>query len=414
MRKSIISGLNDPAKLESLYRKDKAEFKHIFGSIYAEYRDLPIVQFWHERLNFESSEISWGSGIEWRFIILASVIAGLLAKLPDIFSIDEEFFYMRNAGFLVFPFLSAFFIWQNKLSRKRILLLLIITFISLLYINLLPIDQASDTLILACLHLPLLLWGIFGVSFAGLEIDNDTKRLNFLSFMGELLVMCAMIVLAGIILTGITIGLFELIGLEIVEFYFRYIVVFSAPAVPILACFLVYTNPNLVNKISPVIAKIFSPAVLIMLSIYLAAIIYLGKDPYTDRDFLIVFNVLLIGVMALIFFSIAEGWKENRLGSNKYILLPLSIVTIIINLIALSAIIFRISEWGFTPNRLVVLGANILVLIHLIIVSLKIVKCTTRKASTAEAGKAIVKYLPVYFIWITLVIFLFPLIFGFK
>lgn len=414
MRDSIISGLNDPAKLEGLYRKNKAEFRQKFSSIYSEYRELPIVQFWHERLNFESHEISWGSKKEWSFVIVASIIAGFLAKLPDIVFIDEEFFYPRNIGFLVFPFLSAFFIWKNNLSNKRILFLSGITAFSLIYINLLPDNPNSDTLLLACIHLPLLLWGVFGLCFSGNDIYDNTKRLNFLSFMGELLVMSAMIVLAGIILTGITIGLFELIGLDIAEFYFRYIVVFVLPAIPILACFLVFTNPNLVNKVSPVIAKIFSPAVLIMLSIYLAAIMYVGKDPYTDRDFLIIFNILLIGVMALIFFSITEGWKENRLGTNKYVLLPLSIVTTIVNLIALSAIIFRISEWGFTPNRLAVLGANILMLIHLVMVGFKILKCTFKKDPISEAGKAIVSYLPVYFVWIVLVIFLFPLIFNFK
>ena len=414
MRDLIISALDRPSELERLYRKNKAEFRQNFSSVYHEFQEQPIVQFWHERLNYESPDISWGTGKDLKLVLILSIIAGIMAKLPDIFSIDEEFFYTRNIGFLVFPFLTLFFAWRNKLSVTNIVIASSITAFSLLYINLLPADPESDTLLLACIHLPLLLWMVLGISFTGNQINNHQKRLEFLSFNGELLVMCAMLVLAGIILTAITIGLFELIGLQIADFYFRYVVIFALPAVPVLATYLVRTNPNLVNKVSPVIARVFSPVVLIMLIIYLGAIIYSGKDPYTDRDFLLLFNILLFGVMALIFFSIAEGWKEDRFGSNRYILLPLSVVTIILNGIALSAIIFRISEWGFTPNRLAVLGGNVLILVHLLIVTFQLYRCSRHKINIAEAGSSIVRYLPVYFIWALVMIFLLPLIFSFE
>jgi len=414
MRDAIISRLDNPSELEKLYRKNKVGFKENFSQVYTDYKNKPLVEFWHERLNYESADISWGSNRELKFLFVAAIIAGFLAKLPDILSIEEDFFYPRNIGFLVFPFLTFFFAWRNKLPKTKALIIAAITAISLVYINLLPNEPDSDTLILACIHLPLLLWAVLGIAFTSSGIKNYTKRLDFLSFNGELLVMSAILVLAGIILTGITIGLFELIGLQIADLYFSYIVIFILPSVPLLACFLVQTNPGLVNKVSPVIAKIFSPAVLIMLVIYLCAIIYSGKDPYTNRDFLTLFNILLLGVMALIFFSVTEGWKEDRLGSNKYILLPLSLVTIIVNIIALSAIIFRISEWGFTPNRLAVLGVNILMLIHLLMVSFRLYRAARKKENIAQVAIIIVSYLPIYFFWTIFVVFLFPMIFNFQ
>lgn len=414
MRDLIISGLNDPAKLESLYRKNKIEFREIFSSVYSEYRELPIVQFWHERLNYESEAISWGTRNEFIFIVTASLIAGILAKFPAIFGISEEFFYPRNIGFLVFPFLTAYFGWKNKLSFKKTIFIIGFTLAALLYINFLPNDMKSDTLILACLHLPLLLWVIFGVSFTGNELRIFKKRLEFLRFNGDLVVMSALLVIAGIIMTGITIGLFNIIGYDITQFYFEYVVIFALPAIPLLAAFLNQTNPQLVNKVSPVIARIFSPLVLIMVAIYLGAIIYSGKDPYNDREFLLIFNLLLIGVMALIFFSVAESSTNDKVRSGVWVLLPLSILTIIVNTIALSAIIFRISEWGFTPNRVAVLGANILILIHLLIVAFRLFKAISRKDAVTEVGRSIVQYIPVYFIWTILVVFLFPVIFNFE
>jgi hypothetical protein len=48
-------------------------------------------------------------------------------------------------------------------------------------------------------------------------------------------------------------------------------VVVGLAAVPLVATFLTQTNPQLVSKVSPVIARIFSPIVLVMLVIYLFA-----------------------------------------------------------------------------------------------------------------------------------------------
>jgi hypothetical protein len=181
-----------------------------------------------------------------------------------------------------------------------------------------------------------------------------------------------------------------------------------------VATHLTQTNPQLVNKVSPVIAKIFSPLVLVMLVVYLGAIIFSGKDPYNDREFLLLFNLLLIGVMALIFFSVAESSANKNATSGTWVLLLLAVVTVVVNGIALSAITFRISEGGITPNRLAVLGGNVLILIHLLIVTVMLYKTVTRKAAITEVGRSIVLYLPVYFIWTVVVVFLFPVLFGFK
>lgn len=151
-----------------------------------------------------------------------------------------------------------------------------------------------------------------------------------------------------------------------------------------------------------------------MLVIYLGAIIFSGKDPYNDREFLLLFNLLLIGVMALIFFSIAESSTKEKSVSGIWILLLLSIVTVIVNSIALSAISFRIAEWGITPNRVAVLGGNILMLVHLLIVIVMLFKTVNRKAPITEIGRSIALYLPVYFLWTVVVVFIFPLVFSFK
>jgi len=411
MQNEILLHLNDPRQLEKMYRTNKVGFKKAFIGMYPAYSGHPLLDFWNERLHYEAEDINWGSRRDLTFIIIASLIAGLMAKLPSLLPVTEEYFYSRNIGFILFPVLSGYFAWKNRLSLNKISFIITAQAIGLIYINLLP-NTESDTLTLSCLHIVVYLWAIMGFAYVGDKKNSIEKRLGFLKYNGDLVVMTSVILLAAGLMTGVTIGLFSLIGFNIEKFYFEYIVIFGLPAAPIFATYLTQTNPNLVGKISPVIAKIFSPLVLVMLIVYLIAIVYTGKDPYTDREFLIIFNALLVGVMAIIFFSLVE--KSKASSTQIWVILLLSVVTIVVNSIALSAILFRISEWGITPNRAAVLGSNILILINLLIVTIQIIKVVSHKGDIFDMGKWLAFYLPAYFVWAIIVTFIFPLIFGFQ
>jgi hypothetical protein len=414
MKEEIINNLDNPRQLEKLYRDNKTTFKKDFNLIFKDIQDNPTAQIWNERLNFEDEGISWGTNNELTFVIVASFIAGLIAKIPEFTTFKADFFYPRNIAFIVFPLLTAYFAWRQSIQTKKLLTVSLAILIAVIYINLLPNNSKSDTLILSCIHLPLFLWAVLGYTFVADNLKNYHKRLDFLRYNGDLVVMTTIILIAGAILTGITIGLFSLIKIEISKFYFEYIVVWGLAASPIVGTYLVQTNPQLVNRVSPIIAKVFTPLVLTTLVIYLIAVIGTGKDPYNDRDFLLIFNMLLIGVMAIILFSIAETSKHSDSKTGTLLLLALSVVTIVVNGIALSAILFRISEWGITPNRLAVLGGNILILTNLIFVTYRLFKTTRDRNEIENVEKSIATFLPFYSLWTIIVTFIFPLIFNFK
>ena len=80
-----------------------------------------------------------------------------------------------------------------------------------------------------------------------------------------------------------------------------------------------------------VLLSVVDDLVLVMLVIYLGAMFYSGRDPYQDREFLMVFNALLIGVMAIIFFS-QIGQSGNCFSCSLFILRDLirhSILTLL-------------------------------------------------------------------------------------
>ncbi len=413
MTEQILTSLNEPGQLELLYRTNKVQFKQAFTRLYPGIKGNPLAECWYERLSYDNNEIKWGAGREMAFVIIASIVAGIIAKLPMFLNIDPEFFYTRNVGFILFPALCAYFAWMNRLTIGKIAFIVSTTLAGLIFINAFP-KVSSDTLLLSSLHLILVLWSLLGLAFTGKNRNNVSRRLKYLKFNGDLVVITTLIVIAGGIMSGVTIGLFTLIGLNIEKFYFEYVVVFGLPAAPIFGTWLTQNNPQLVGKVSPVIARIFSPLVLVMLLIYLGAIVYSGKDPYNDREFLLMFNALLIGVMAIIFFSVAGTSKLERSSLQTWVLSMLSIVTIVVNGIALSAIVFRISEWGITPNRAAVLGGNLVILIHLLQVTVQLIRMLISNNGLASVDRSIARYLPVYCIWAMIVTFLFPFLFGFK
>lgn len=410
MREEILLNIDNPGQLEKLYRTNKPSFKTAFNDLYGQLREKPLAEGWYERLNYNADDMLWGTPGERAFVVGASLFAAFLAKLPEMLSIDPEYFFTRNIGFIVFPILIAYFGWKNKISLATAAWLFASALFSIIFINALPREaQPSDTLNLTCIHLPLLLWSGLGFVFG-----KKGGWLGFLRYNGDLIVMGALLLIAGGLTTALTINLFKLIGWEIEEFYFNYIVICGLAAVPIVATFLTQTQPTLVSRVSPVIAKLFSPVALVMLVVYLGATVFSGKDPYNDREFLLIFNALLIGVMALIFFSVAEAAPNSKNKTQILILFLLSAVTLLVNGVALSAVLFRISEWGITPNRAAVLGANVLMLIHLVFVWVKLFGALTKRNELSLVGKSMALFLPIYGIWAAVVAFVFPLVFGFK
>lgn len=407
MENQIIQHIADPAILEQLYRSNPATFARAFQAVYPQISSELSAQIWQQRLAVSTT--SWGSKGDWTLLAIIAAIVAFLMQLPDLFSISHDLYFPRNMSFIVMPGIGAYFAYKQGLSLRDLVWPLSILVVSIVYINLLP--EGSTTLLLTCLHVPILIWLAVGYIFAG---NDSAKRMEFLRYHGDLVLMTEVIGLAGGLFTGLTLNLFKLIDIDIEDYYFRYLVLSILPSVPLLATFLVRQNASLVSKISPVIARIFTPIVTITLVLFLGAVIFTGKDPYNDREFLLIFNGILIGVMALILFSLGEATKVNASRVHQYFLFALALVAIIDNGIAVSAIGYRLVEFGVTPNRLVVLGSNALIMVHLMLATKNVWGFLKGQTTIDEVEIGITSYLPIYAIWAAIVSFLFPLLFQFS
>lgn len=419
MEKNIKDNIYNPEKLEQFYQTDKKDFEKAFNGIYQEIRDSKLAEFWKIRLEFDNQKVSplnFQHPDIW-FLIVSCIVAAFLIKIPWIFGIDvnDYLFYEKNAGLIVFLGLSTYsFFTKKNLELNKVFITSIVFIVSAIYINLLPNNRDSNSIILAYIHLPLMIWCLYGIIFTDFNFSDKIKRIDYIKYNGDLAILGAIILITGGMLTGITIGLFSAIDIKIEKFYFDYIVISGLVCVPILATFIIKNYSIVTNKIAPIIANIFSPLVLITLLIYLISIAITGKDPYNDREFLIVFNLMLLGVMGIIIFSVSETSNNKKQRFNELILLILSVVTLIIDMVALSAILYRLGEYGFTPNRTAVLGSNLLIFGNLVLIMIDLYRVNFKHKEISQVELRIAGYLPVYIVWTVFVVFALPFIFGLK
>jgi hypothetical protein len=420
IKNEIIDNINNAEALENMYKENKKEFTKTFLSIADDY-DTELVKFWRMRLeNNKTNQTHQNEtkGKDIFFIIFLSIITGFLVKLKSFFpDIIDDSFYERYIGIIIMNSLIVFSFWHNKIKDiKKILSYVGFLGIILIYVSVVPLNgvkYGGDSVKLALLHLPLLLWCIWGIIFMNFDFKNYSKRIEFIRFNGELIILTGLILILGWILCLLTIALFEAINIDILFIITDYIAIWGIVAAPIVAYYLISLKPDIIKKVVPILAELFTPLVLAMLTVYFVALLTSFKNIFDNRDLLLILNIVLLLVVAIVIYSIAETNKLNKKNFNFIMLIIMSALSIIINVIAFTAIILRLQN-GFTPNRTIVLGTNVLLLCNLILILKDLIRSFKNENNIQKAEINISKYLNVYFIWICLVVFILPFIFNLQ
>jgi hypothetical protein len=420
LKRHILENLDNPAELERLFRAEPKAFRQQFGDAYSEHPDSPVLNVWKERLFYQEEPDARAASqvltnrVEIAMIIVLTLAAGTLARLPMLFpQLAEEPFYLRNFAFLVFPALAAYFIVRNPSSRKVWLPVAVVFLVAAAIMNLLRFrTDVPDALVRTAIHVTVFCWMVAGIAFAGNAAKDLSRRMDYLKFNGDLAIYTGLILLGGMVLTGLTAVMFQVIGMDISQWYLENVVVYGAVASPLVAVYLIERVVPSKTRIPPIIAKLFSPLFLVTLVVYLLVMLIQGKSPYTDRDFLLVFNAVLFLVLAMTFFAISERQSAKKRAISDYVNVALVAVTLVVDVVELSAIVFRLSSYGLTPNRLAVLGANIAIFGNLAGILVAYLRFFRGTRSIADVEAQVARYLPVYLVWSAIVAFAFPLIFG--
>lgn len=348
-------------------------------------------------------------------LILSAVLVAALIRIPQLFGFDAgaSFFYEKNAALIVFLGIALYVILTAETLRKNHLIATLIFYaVCTVYINLLHANINKDVMQLVYLHLPLLLWCFYGLVFIGFDRKDKGKRMAYIQYNGKMAILGAVLMIAGFILSAVTMGLFSAIDMNIENFYMEYIAMTGVAIAPIAVTYIIEKYPRITHKIIPLVANIFSPLVTIIQIVFLTVMFVTAKSPFNDREFLMVINALLAVVTALVVFSITGTAAEKTQRFLPVMLFALTAVTLITNLVALSAIIYRLGEFGLTPNRTAVLGINLLIFVHLVLMAIDLFKTVSGKREIQRVERTTARYLPVYALWTLIVVFLFPWIFA--
>lgn len=138
------------------------------------------------------------------------------------------------------------------------------------------------------------------------------------------------------------------------------------------------------------------------------------SSPYDIRINFIIYNVALaIGAVNLFF--VRMDYKSSIFTKLVYIVFP--IIAFIFNIIILTSTIYRIKEYGISPNKLTLIFTNIVMLIHFILIIFDNIK-SLRKLDSIKNIKDIILtnnrsyYVYVYGIIAFIVCFIMPLFYN--
>lgn len=351
----------------------------------------------------------------WMVFALA-VAAAAITKLtmllgPEVDAPGSDWFYARNASFFVLPLLAGFFAWKRQLARPLIGALAVVFVAAGVFINVFPFVRESDVAALAALHLPMLLWIAVGVAYAGERWRTVDGRMDFIRFSGEMFIYFVLIALGGGVLMGVNAMLFEAIGLDFEPFMETWVLPAAVPGAVVVAAGLVESRQRVMESMAPLLTRLFTPLFALALLGFLTVLVVTGRGVNIERNLLIGFDLLLALVVALLLFSISARDPQQPPGAFDAVQLVLVLSALLVDLVALSAVASRISEFGFTPNRVAALGENLILLANLAgaaVLSWRFLRGTGDLRAMERWQTA---FVPVYAAWALVVVAGFPLLF---
>jgi len=347
-----------------------------------------------------------------------AVAAGVAIKIPEFFGVRwdgevDTIFYVRNLSLFVLPFLAAFLAWKRALPPGGWAGLGGAFLAAALVMNLTPFVHEGHTQLLAIMHLPMALWLAVGVAYAGGRWRDSRQRMNYVRFSGEWFIYYALIALGGGVLMGITMLLFEAAGLDAESFVTLWILPCGAMGAVVISGWLVEAKQSVIENMAPVLTLIFTPLFTLLLLAFLGTMAWTGSGIDVEREVLIGFDLLLVVVVGLHLYALSARDPQAGPGPFDKLQLALVVSALLVDAIALWAILARISEFGFSPNRVAALGENLILLANLGGAAVLYALFLTGRKGFTSMERWQTNFLPVYLVWAVVVVVLFPLIFGF-
>jgi hypothetical protein len=344
---------------------------------------------------------------------VAAAVAIQVARLAADFPHEEPTWFTRNLGFFVLPFLAAYFALGRQLD-VRAWVLTAVPFVALaLVVNLYPYDADSDTEVLVAAHLPVVLWFVVAYTYMGGTIRSHQQRMDYVRFTGEWFIYYVLIALGGGVLMALTAGILEPTGVDI-DKVAEWVLPSGAAGAVIVAAWLVESKQRVIENMAPVLTMLFTPLFAVML--VCSAVVYAvtGLGDAFDRDLVSIFDALLVVVLALVLYGMSAREPSASPEWMDRIQLVAVVSALLLDLMVLGAMIARIGDLGFTPNRTAAVGLNLVLLVNLAWAAWLSGRFLRGQARFHQLERWQTTYLPVFALWAATVVVVLPPLFGFS
>jgi hypothetical protein len=348
------------------------------------------------------------------FCVAAAV--AVVIKVPALFGMQvdaDDGFYARNLSLFVLPLLTGYFAWKRRLDRGTLRWLAVAFVAAAVLANVYPWTPGGSTEALTALHLPIALWLVVGIAYAGGRWSLVGGRMDFIRFSGELFIYYVLIALGGGVLTAFMAMTFRSIGIDVEPFFESWLLPCGATAAVVVSSWLVEAKQSVIENMAPVLTRLFTPLFAVMLVTFLGAMLWTGRGVDIERDVLIAFDLLLVVVLGLLLYSVSARDPRSPAGAFDVMQVVLVVGALLADAVALWAIAARITEFGFSPNRVAALGVNAILLVNLACSAALYIRFLSGRGSFTGLERWQTDYLPVYALWAAIVVIVFPPVFGY-
>jgi hypothetical protein len=345
-----------------------------------------------------------------------AVAAGVAIKVPALFGMDLDenaSFYARNVSVLVLPLLVGYFAWKRKLETSTLRWLAVAFVAASVFANVYPFAAGGHTERLTAIHLPIALWLVVGIAYAAGRWSQVEGRMDFIRFSGEFFIYYVLIALGGGVLTAFLMMMFQTIGIDAEWFIQSWLLPCGAAGAVVVASWLVEAKQSVIENMAPVLTRLFTPLFAGLLVTFLVTLLLTGRGIDIERNMLIAFDLLLVVVLGLLLYSVSARNPSSPPGAFDVMQVVLLVSALLADAVALWAIAARITEFGFSPNRVAALGVNVILLVNLAWSAVLYIRYLRGRGSFTALERWQTGYLPVYAVWASIVVLVFPPLFGY-
>ena len=358
----------------------------------------------------EESDSGW---LEALVFAVAAAATIQVARLNAGFPTEQASWLVRNASLFVLPFLAAYFARRRRLTLRQSLVMAVPFVIAVVVINVYPFIEGGSTELLVAAHLPVALWFVVAYPYMSGVLRSHERRMDFVRFTGEWFIYYVLIALGGGVLLGLTALILDPTGVDS-ERVVDWVLPPGAAGAVIVAAWLVESKKQVIENMAPVLTMLFTPLFALMLVAAIVVYAVTGLGDAFDRDLLGVFDALLVVVLGLVLYGISARDPSDSPGWMDRIQLVAVVSALVLDVMVLGAMIARIGDLGFTPNRTAALGLNVLLLVSLAGTAWLSARFLTGHSTIHRLERWQTTYLPVFGIWAAVVVVALPPLFSFS